>query len=359
MISIGRILVDSHDIRAPSSPHPTRVAFCQRQPFPNVNFSVERVFADVRSHLPRDIEGTQVTSPFRSKGITRRLLNVIAVLFYARRDVYHVTGDITYISLLLPKRSTVITFLDCVSLNRIKGLRYILFKWIWYSIPISRARYITCISDATRQEICNRFPYLKSMITTIPCPVSDIFQYSPYSLRAKAPVILQMGTGPTKNIGTLAEALRGVDCHLRVVGLLKPDQEISLQANGVKYSSVFGISDEQVADEYKSCDLVIFVSTYEGFGLPILEAQATGRPVITSTTSSMPEVAGAGACFVDPRNAQEIREGILRVLREADYRNHLIEMGLENVQQFSASKIAAEYAQLYRHIHRGSHRRTR
>ena len=78
--------------------------------------------------------------------------------------------------------------------------------------------------------------------------------------------------------------------------------------------------------------MLTFVSTYEGFGLPILESQATGRPVVTSNVSSMPEVAGDAACLVNPYDADSIREGILRVINDDAYRKDL--MG-EKVWQMS------------------------
>ena len=97
-----------------------------------------------------------------------------------------------------------------------------------------------------------------------------------------------------------------------------------------------------------SGDLLVFVSTYEGFGLPILEAQATGRPVITSNVLSMPEVAGDSACLVDPFDVSSIRKGILKVINDPAYREKLIKRGFENVKRFQPDKIAEQYADIYR-----------
>ena len=101
---------------------------------------------------------------------------------------------------------------------------------------------------------------------------------------------------------------------------------------------------------YRRCDLVLFASTHEGFGLPILEAQATGRPVITSNCSSMPEVAGDAACLVDPFDVAAIRAGLERVIRDASFRTELLRRGYINVRRFSAQRIAAQFAELYREI---------
>jgi glycosyltransferase involved in cell wall biosynthesis len=96
--------------------------------------------------------------------------------------------------------------------------------------------------------------------------------------------------------------------------------------------------------------MVVFVSTYEGFGLPIVEANATGRPVITSNICSMPEIAGSAACLVDPSDCSSIRQGILRVMNDDGYRAGLVAMGFDNVKRFRASLIAAQYAELYHDI---------
>ncbi len=71
-----------------------------------------------------------------------------------------------------------------------------------------------------------------------------------------------------------------------------------------------GLTIDEVVDQYHKCDLVSFVSTYEGFGMPIVEANAIGRPVFTATVASMPEVAADAACLVDPFDVQAIRNGV-------------------------------------------------
>ena len=79
----------------------------------------------------------------------------------------------------------------------------------------------------------------------------------------------------------------------------------------------------------------VFPSLYEGFGLPPLEAMASGTPVITSNCSSLPEVCGDAAVLVDPYDAESIADGIRRVLSDPDLRATLIERGLGRVRDFS------------------------
>ena len=82
--------------------------------------------------------------------------------------------------------------------------------------------------------------------------------------------------------------------------------------------------------------------------MPIIEANAIGRPVITSGLYSMPEVAGNAACIVDPFNCGEIKEGIQKIINNDVYRNDLVEKGYRNAQRFSVDMIATEYYQLYK-----------
>jgi glycosyltransferase involved in cell wall biosynthesis len=103
-------------------------------------------------------------------------------------------------------------------------------------------------------------------------------------------------------------------------------------------------------ESYCAADLVSFVSTYEGFGLPILEANAVGRPVVTSNVSSMPEVAGDAACLVDPFDVASIRSGILRTIEDREYRERLICNGFDNVQRYVPEKVTYKYIELYRRI---------
>ena len=84
--------------------------------------------------------------------------------------------------------------------------------------------------------------------------------------------------------------------------------------------------------------------------MPIVEANAIGRPVVTSNLDPMSTVAGTSACLVDPFNPAAIREGVLRVIRDDVYRAELIAQGFENAKRFEAGVVAAQYANLYRQL---------
>lgn len=98
---------------------------------------------------------------------------------------------------------------------------------------------------------------------------------------------------------------------------------------------------------YSQCDLFLYPSLRESFGIPMLEAMACGVPVITSNTSSMPEVSGEAAHIIDPFNPDEITNAIIKILNDEAYRKSLCEKGLERSKQFSWKNMATDYLKLY------------
>jgi glycosyltransferase involved in cell wall biosynthesis len=124
-----------------------------------------------------------------------------------------------------------------------------------------------------------------------------------------------------------------------------------LERLNVEYEWQAGLSQEQLIGKYIQADMLVFVSTFEGFGLPIVEANAIERPVVTSNASSMPEVASTAACLVDPYDISSIREGILKVIHDDDYREQLLANGRINKERFHPKAIAESYYLIYKGIY--------
>ena len=100
------------------------------------------------------------------------------------------------------------------------------------------------------------------------------------------------------------------------------------------------VPDEELPGLLASAEALVFPSRYEGFGLPIIQAQASGTPVLTSNTASMPEVGGDGALYVNPDASEQIAQGMKRIVDEANLRDQLRLAGFENVKRFSWEETA-------------------
>ncbi len=320
-----------------------------------LQFSIERLFRDIRAALPDRVCASVAVSRFCGSGIFSRVWNIVEA--WARQgDVNHITGDVHYVALLLRGSRTVLTIHDLATAHRLDGWRRRVFIFLWLQLPAARVAAITTISETTRRDLIQIASIDSKKIRVIPNCVSSDFNPVPVPFNCAHPRILQVGTGTNKNLERVVLALAGIQCHLRIIGSLSTDQVVALDTAGVLYSSSAGLADSQIVLEYSQADMIVFASTSEGFGLPIIEAQATGRPVVTSNISSMPEVAGLGACLVDPFDPGSIRNGIEKVIQDTAYREELIKQGFLNVERFRAREISRQYADLYAQLYMGEYR---
>jgi glycosyltransferase involved in cell wall biosynthesis len=326
-----------------------RVAHFQRRPLPSVNFSAEGIFETVRLHLPADIETDLCVVPHPSRGVTPRLRNTAWVARH-QHQVNHITGDIHYVALGLPGPRTILTVLDCVFLTNPSALRRTLIKWFWYRLPIHRVAAVTVISEFTRTQLVAAVPASENKVRVIPACVPMVFVPTERASVPPRPIVLQVGTPPNKNIERLAQALAGLNCALHVVGSLNATQSDALKRNRIEYRNSIGLTPRELVRAYADCDVVSFCSTHEGFGMPIIEAQLVGRPIVTSNVTAMPEIAGEGACLVDPLDERSIRGGIERVLLDGEYRAALVARGRVNAERFKPARVADAYAEVYRQV---------
>src|ERR1035437_4678510 len=127
-----------------------KVVYFQRRPDTS-NHIIERVFATVRGEL-REIDGEVSLCRFESRGILKRLYNMLEAAL-RQGDVNHITGDVHYLALLLRKNRTVLTIHDCRSLSRLRGLRRMVYRWIWLTLPVSRCSLVSVGSEHTETEV--------------------------------------------------------------------------------------------------------------------------------------------------------------------------------------------------------------
>jgi glycosyltransferase involved in cell wall biosynthesis len=111
------------------------------------------------------------------------------------------------------------------------------------------------------------------------------------------------------------------------------------------------VPNQELPAIISQCKVFLYPSLRESFGIPILEGMACGVPVITSSTSSMPEIAGDAAAIVDPLNPEEIAAAIELILKDEQYRNTLCEKGIKRAARFSWRIMAERYLELYNQMH--------
>ncbi len=133
------------------------------------------------------------------------------------------------------------------------------------------------------------------------------------------------------------------------MGELSQAIQRDLEQSAIRYENFVFVDHTTIARLYRDADIVSFPSTYEGFGMPILEGQAAGRPVLTSDMDPMRSVAGKeGALLVDPMSVQAIRDGFLKLINDNTLRRRLVAAGLDNSSRFTLEAVAERYMRLYR-----------
>lgn len=199
---------------------------------------------------------------------------------------------------------------------------------------------VIAVSESTKKDLLEVSNIPENKITVIyEGPTADFKKQpedkvkafkSKYNLPEKF-ILAIGGTGERRNLARIKESCR--DYNLVIAGITLPYLNI-----------------EELELLYKSASVLLYPSFYEGFGLPILDAFAAGLPVITSNVSSMPEVGGNAALYVDPNNVMDIKRNLNEVMSDEKLRKEFVKKGFERVKQFSWEKAATETAAVYRRL---------
>jgi len=326
-----------------------KVSFYQTK---SENLSINILFEIVKQHLPGSIRFSTEYFSYSDGSLPARIHDIASVAVKSRKQINHIIGDFNYASLLMPGTSTILTIHDLYRfyVQKTSPFKLFLFKWLWLRLPIYRVSVVTAVSQCTKNEILKYTKCHPDKIRVIyNCiwpdfkPVSKIFN------KAK-PVLLQVGTRQNKNLDRIIQAIDGISCKLDIIGEPEGETLRLLEQYKIDYSWAKNLSKAAVVEKYNDCDMLVFVSTFEGFGMPIIEANAVERAVVTSNLSAMPEIAGNSACLVDPFNIASIRQGIKKVIEDDAYREGLVAAGRKNKLRFEASTIANQYAQLYKEV---------
>ena len=316
---------------------------------PNVNFSIERVFDTILLALGSYVSTRKIC--VKNQRVTP--VAIIKNMFYClknRGQINHITGDIHYCCFFLPKKNTILTVHDLILLEKNTGIKKYFFLLFWYYYPVRKVAIVTCISETIKKALLNAVHCDENKLRVIYNPVSNDYSFKKKVFNKNNPIILHIGTRSNKNLERVIEALSSIKCEFRIIGELNKNQINWLNNYKISYSNACNLTDKQIVHEYQKCDIVSFPSTYEGFGMPILEGQATGRVVLTSNIEPMTEIANGGAMIVNPFDVISIRNGFLKLIDDDSLRNNLIKQGLMNINRFSSATIAKQYFQIYNEL---------
>ena len=319
----------------------------------NLGFSIGNVFRPIEEEMRKYAEVDSIYMPCS----TACPLSIIKNCWYAFKkalsghyDIIHITGDVHYLAYALCVfRNVVVTVHDIgqvVSANN--KLRHKLL-YLFYVKSLNFANAITFISDKSFQEVSEIANFLNNKSHIIYNPISNQFKYNNKRIHKTSPVVLHIGTKDNKNLERSIIALSDINCSLRIIGKLSDKQKKLLDDSKIRYSNVYNLSNDEIIQEYVNCDIVNFPSTYEGFGMPIIEGQAIGRVVVTSNISPMNDISNGSCVIVDPYNIESMKNGYIEAIRKNQY---YVEKGMENVKRFSLSTITKEYLELYSSLHR-------
>ena len=223
---------------------------------------------------------------------------------------------------------------------------------------LRKAQMIITISDYVRDQLRQAFPLLADRIVTIHLGLS--FTPRPVADKEEELFLYVGGIGPNKNLLRLLEAfaqLRNSDprpSKLLLVGpVIHPDYQRELEQK-VRDCHLDGVvtfagerSDAEVEAAYRRAAYFVFPSLREGFGLPLIEAQAHGCACISSQATCLPEVGGEGALYVNPEDTGALAQAMLTLRTQADTRALLVNKGLLNAARFSWSRCARETLAVY------------
>jgi len=237
---------------------------------------------------------------------------------------------------------------------------------------LERAAGIITDSEFSRQEIISYFPGAERKITVIPLAASPIFReretmkgFAEKRFGVSAPFIFYVGAvTPKRHIRPVLEAFyqlaprfpewsvitigRNVTCPYEDLDELASQYNRSLARKAVVYEEF--IHDDELVELYNAADIFIYLSAYEGFGMPPLEAMACGTPVITTTVSSLPEVAGDAALLVNPADGREICRALEELMGSSEMRAEFRSRGLKRSTLFSWEQTAARTMEVLRKV---------
>ena len=319
------------------------IHYITRKRLPSYN-SIEELFLAISARVKSTYATQWIPLKYTGASPIRILKNICSVKADPA-NIYHITGDVHYMALAYRKRA-ILTVHDVDSAFTGSFIKRMYVRLFWFWLPALFVKKITVISEFTKQQLTAIIPSFAHKITVVYNPVNPKIQPHIKDFNV-TPTILLLGTKSNKNLERSLQAIKDIPCRVVIVGELSPAQTRLLASLKISYTHKQNISFDAIVTCYKQADIVCFPSLYEGFGMPIIEAQATGRVVLSSNIGAMKEIAGIGAHLVDPYSIAAITEGILKIMKDPAYRERLIANGFTNAAKYSLDNTVSSYMRLY------------
>ena len=317
---------------------------------PKMGFSIGKVFAPIIKAMHEKAEVESIELPCANYSLKSLWINIKTARRAIQKNTYdivHITGSEHYLLPFINARHIVVTVHDLGFFTNLRITPRTLLKYLLWIRTLKYADYVTFISSKSEKEALNLVRLKDNKHSVVFNPIGTEFHYAPKSINTEFPTILHIGIKPNKNLNTTAIALNGYPCKLRIVGKIDDNTKTILDLNKINYENVSNLTDQELLQEYINCDYVNFPSLYEGFGMPIIEGQAVGRPILTSNLSPMKEIAGNAAVLINPSDPEAIRNGYNYLSTHVD---DLIQKGLVNVQRFQLNKVVEDYYNIYKSL---------
>jgi glycosyltransferase involved in cell wall biosynthesis len=313
---------------------------------------VQRYAREIVARFPADVE---VISPRgRASGLRGHLWEQTVLPCRLRRGLLWspcATGPLAI-------RHHVVTIHDCAFFDCPECFAPAFARWYQCLVPrlARRAAKVLTVSNFSRDRICERLKLAPEKIAVVPCGVSGHWSPAGESEIANVlerwsltrPYVLYVGSiEPRKNLRRLLQAWQQMGdakngAELILVGAAnRVFRDAGLQPPADVRALGF-VPDDDLRALASGCAAFVFPSLYEGFGLPVLEAMACGAPVVCSSATALPEVAGDAALLVDPLSADSIAAGLAQVLADRDLCAALRERGFRRAAEFSWDRAARQ-----------------
>jgi glycosyltransferase involved in cell wall biosynthesis len=312
------------------------------------NNSIERMFGALVPYFKdNNLDIIIKRCPVESKGLIKRVFLVIWASLN-QGDINHISGDINFISIFQRKKKTITTILDNYSYFRLKDLNKYLFKIFWILLPYFKSSNIHFISPTIKRETEKILKKNIKSFSIIPCCI-------PQKLKFKKKITFQnnllfIGSGENKNLICLLKAVKNMNINLNIVGEIDVMNKKFLLRNNIKFNNYINLTDEEICKVYHNSDILIFPSLYEGFGMPIIEANHLGLPVITSNLSPMRDISKKSSLLFDPKKPIQLKEKINLIINNSYLRKKLISNGRINAKKYQPQIIAKKFVGLYKEL---------